>query len=219
MNQGETYVRFPWDLLELTNISYSYCRTVDPTWKNQVEVIRDNSKEDEITRLMTTTKKLVVLLWREVAKFGVVGGLGWVIDNGIYIILHTSLMNGSTLKARVVSSSIAILFSWFANRYWTFRHRRGDRVWREFLVFIFVSLIGMAIAILCQYVSHYILGFKNLDADLISGGVVGLILGTIFRFLAYRFFVFKKELDEDDEFNDDGVPKTLNYKIKERKSA
>lgn len=146
---------------------------------------------------------LIELLWREVAKFGVVGGLGWVIDNGIYALLWHGPMSDSTVKARVVSTGVAILFSWFANRYWTFRHRRSDRVWKEFLLFLTMNGIGLTIVLLCQVVSRYVLGFESFTADFIAGGVVGLILGTIFRFLAYRFLVFTEELEAEPEFAHD----------------
>lgn len=146
---------------------------------------------------------LVQLLWREVAKFGVVGGLGWVIDNGLFFILAHGVLSDGTIKARVVSSSVAILFSWFANRYWTFRHRRGDKPWREFFLFIVMSLIGLGIAVGCQYISRYMLGFQTVTADFIAGGVIGLILGTIFRFLTYRYFVFTEELDAEPEYAGD----------------
>ena len=103
----------------------------------------------------------IALLWREVLAFGAVGGLGWFIDNGIYTLLWHGPMSESTIKARVVSTVAATLFAWFANRYWAFRHRRSERVWKEFMLFLVMN---------------------------------GLALGTIFRFLAYRYFVFNKEL-------------------------
>ncbi|GHD04759.1 GtrA family protein [Zhihengliuella salsuginis] len=146
---------------------------------------------------------LVELLWREVAKFGLVGGLGWIIDNGIYALLWHGPMADSTIKARVVSTGLAVLFSWFANRYWTFRHRRSERVWKEFFLFLTMNGIGLLIVLVCQVVSRYVLGFQSFTADFVAGGVVGLILGTIFRFLAYRFFVFNEELDEDPGFSHD----------------
>ncbi len=59
------------------------------------------------------------------------------------------------------------------------------------------------IVLACQTISRYVLGFQTFTADFISGGVIGLILGTIFRFLAYRFFVFNEELDEDPAFSHD----------------
>jgi len=40
-------------------------------------------------------------------------------------------------------------------------------------------------------VSHYLLGFRSALADNISGNVVGVLLGNVFRYFMYRFFVFK----------------------------
>jgi putative flippase GtrA len=150
-----------------------------------------------VQNLFDRVASLVNLLWREVTKFGLVGGVGWAIDNGIYTVLWHGAMADSTIKARVVSTTVATLFSWFANRYWTFRHRRSDRPWKEFTLFIAMNAIGLGITVLCQVVSRYVLGFQSFTADFVSGGVIGLILGTIFRFLAYRFFVFNEELDEE----------------------
>ncbi|ALE07198.1 hypothetical protein AL755_19805 [Arthrobacter sp. ERGS1:01] len=148
-------------------------------------------------------RNLIVLLWREVLKFGAVGGLGWVIDNGIYTILWHGPMSESTIKARVVSTVVATLFAWFANRYWTFRHRRSERVWREFSLFVVMNVLGLGIVLACQVVSRYVLGYTSFSADFISGGVIGLILGTIFRFLAYRYFVFTEELADVLDTSDD----------------
>ncbi|PQZ96479.1 polysaccharide synthesis protein GtrA [Arthrobacter sp. MYb227] len=144
-------------------------------------------------RLFTTVRNMFLMLWREAAKFGVVGGLGWFIDNGIYALLWHGPMSESTIKARIVSTGIATLFSWFANRYWTFRHRRSDRPWKEFLLFLAMNGVGLGIVVLCQFTSRYVLGFTSFSADFIAGGVIGLILGTIFRFFAYRFFVFSQD--------------------------
>lgn len=152
---------------------------------------------------MTRIAGLINLLWREVAKFGLVGGLGWVIDNGIYTVLWHGPMSDSTIKARIVSTAVATLFSWFANRYWTFRHRRSERAWKEFALFLAMNGIGLLIVLVCQVVSRYVLGLQSFTADFIAGGVIGLILGTIFRFLAYRFFVFNEELDEEPAFSHD----------------
>jgi len=137
---------------------------------------------------------MILLLWREVLKFGLVGGTGWVIDNGIYAWLWHGPMSGSTIKARVVSTAVATLFAWFANRYWTFRHRRSEHVWKEFSMFLLMNGVGLGIVVACQFVSRYVLGFTSFSADFIAGGVVGLVLATAFRYLAYRYFVFNVEL-------------------------
>jgi len=108
-------------------------------------------------------------------------------------------MSESTIKPRVVST----LFAWFANRYWTFRHRRSERVWREFSLFVVMNVLGLGIVLACQVVSRYVLGFTSFSADFISGGVIGLVLGTIFRFLVYRYFVFTEEFADVLDTADD----------------
>lgn len=38
-------------------------------------------------------------------------------------------------------------------------------------------------------------GFTSFSADFMAGAVIGLILGTTFKFLAYRYFVFSQSPD------------------------
>ena len=148
-------------------------------------------------------KGLMGLFWREVAKFGVVGGAAFVIDTGIYLWLLGGSMGGHPTKAKIISAAVATIFSWLANRYWTFRHRRQANMVREVIMFIIMNGIGLGIAAACVYISHWVLGFESATADIIAGSVVGLILGTIFRFFAYRYWVFTEELDADPKFADD----------------
>ncbi|MGA7205090.1 MAG: GtrA family protein [Specibacter sp.] len=152
---------------------------------------------------MTRVRGLFGLFWREVAKFGVVGGIAFVIDSAIYLWLLSGSMGGHPTKAKIISAAVATVFSWLANRYWTFRHRRRANMVREVTMFIIMNGIGIAIASACVYVSHWVLGFDSAYADFIAGSVVGLVLGTIFRFFAYRFWVFTAELDEEPGFADD----------------
>jgi putative flippase GtrA len=56
--------------------------------------------------------------------------------------------------------------------------------------FAAVSVAGLGISLVCGFVSHYLLGLNNLVADNIAVNVIGLILGTIFRFVLYRYWVF-----------------------------
>jgi hypothetical protein len=76
------------------------------------------------------------------------------------------------------------------NRHWTFRQHRGRQLLREGIEFGIVSIGGMLIGLACLWVSHYLLGFDSKLADNISGNVIGLGLGTLFRFTFYRLWVF-----------------------------
>lgn len=130
-------------------------------------------------------------------KFGVVGLIGYVIDVAIFnslILVGAATGNSawifSSLGAKTVSTSVAIVFNWLGNRYWVFRaHRRRD-VAREFFEFVIVSLGGLVIALGVLWFTHHVLGLRSLLVDNIAANVVGLGLGTIFRFVLYRYWVY-----------------------------
>lgn len=150
----------------------------------------------------TITKRirgLVSLFWREVAKFGTVGGVAFIIDNGLYWWLINGPMSESVVKGRFVSAAVATLFSWVANRYWTFRHRRQPNPVRELVMFIVINVIGMVIAAGCVWVARYPLEVTS-PALLLAAGIFGTAVATVVRFFAYRFWVFNAELDAEPEF-------------------
>ena len=149
--------------------------------------------------LMDRIRGLASLFWREVAKFGAVGGVAFVIDNGLYWYLIHGPMSGSEVKARFVSAGIATVFAWVANRYWTFRHRRQPNAVRELVMFVLINVIGMGIAAGCVAVAKYFLDVTE-PGPLFLVGVFGTVLATVVRFLAYRFWVFNVELEAEPEF-------------------
>jgi putative flippase GtrA len=129
-----------------------------------------------------------------------VGLVGVVVDVGIFNLLRLTVLAPEIIHegpviAKVISTSIAIVTNWIGNRYWTFGSMRRSHVLREGLEFALVSVGGMGIALLCLWVSHYLLGFTSALADNIATNVVGLALGTAFRFTFYRIWVFRPELD------------------------
>jgi putative flippase GtrA len=50
--------------------------------------------------------------------------------------------------------------------------------------------VGLLISLACLAISHYALGFTSTLADNIAANVIGLGLGTAFRFWSYRRWVF-----------------------------
>ncbi len=144
---------------------------------------------------------LVNKIKHEIAKFGAVGIGAYIIDVGIFNYLRFSGGEGplfdKPLTAKVISTTAATTFAYFANRHWTFRHRETTSFRREYTLFIILNVIGMAIALSCLWLSHYVLHLKSPLADNISTNGIGLVLGTAFRFWSYRKWVFL-EVSEPD---------------------
>lgn len=134
------------------------------------------------------------LVVREGLKFGVVGAVAYVVDLGVFnLLLHVGsdpVLDGKPLTAKVVSVCVATMVAWLGNRYWTFRRRRRSAVPRELFLFAVVNVGGLALALVPLAVSRYVLGLTSAVADNIAANVVGLALGTLFRFLMYRTVVF-----------------------------
>jgi len=61
---------------------------------------------------------------------------------------------------------------------------------REYVLFFLLNGVAMLISVAVLWFSHYVLGFDSPLADNISANVVGLALGTLFRFWSYRKWVF-----------------------------
>lgn len=133
-------------------------------------------------------------LARQFAKFGVVGAVAYVIDVGMFNLLRYAgedpILADQPLTAKIVSSGVATVVSWLGNRYWTFRHTRRPQARREFLIFVLMCSIGLGISLSILWFSHYVIGLTSPLADNIAANVVGLAAGTLFRFWAYRRFVF-----------------------------
>ena len=142
-----------------------------------------------------TLKQRLLSFVSQCLKFGAVGALGFVVDFTVFNLLRTTVLDSAhvhagPIYAKVVSTVLAILVNWLGNRYWTFRENRQNRTMREGAEFLAVSLVGMGIGIACLWFSHYVLGYTSVLADNISGNVVGLFLGAVFRFTLYRYWVF-----------------------------
>ena len=127
-------------------------------------------------------------LVRELMKFGVVGGFAFVVDIGLFnLLLHAT---DKPLTSKTISTVVATTVSYVGNRTWTFRRRSRSGVRREYALFFLLNGVGLLISLTCLAISHYALGFTSTLADNIAANVIGLGLGTTFRFWSYRRWVF-----------------------------
>ena len=145
-----------------------------------------------VGRLLHSVREAVDVLYREMIKFGVVGAIAFVIDIGLANLLWQTVLSDKVTTAKVISGIVATLFAWVGNRQWTFRHRRSRPAHHEVALFFGVNFIALGIAAATLFVSHYGLGHTSTLANNLAT-LVGIGLGTLFRFWAYRKYVFAGE--------------------------
>ena len=141
---------------------------------------------------LSLTERL--LAWvREFIQFGLVGATAFIVDAGLFNLLQhgpLGILAGHPNTAQFVAAVTATLYSWIANRLWTYRGRTRNNATREAILFFFANACGIGISQFCLLFTHHILGFTSALADNIAVYIVGFALGTAFRFFFYHYVVF-----------------------------
>ena len=102
------------------------------------------------------------------------------------------LLDIGPLKANVIATAVATTSSYFMNRYWTYRHLPKSSLRREYSLFFVLNVIGLFIESAILFTARYGMHFDE-HTDVVPFNIAkfgGLALGTVFRFWAYRRFVF-----------------------------
>jgi putative flippase GtrA len=141
-----------------------------------------------MARLVADLYDRVRHLIPELAKFGIVGGIGTVVDLGGAAVLHSSYRM-EPLTAKAISISAATVVTYLGSRFWTFRHRENQPLMREGMLFFALNVVGLLIAEVVIAATTYTFGLKDPIAYNIAS-LAGTGLGTIFRYFAYRKWVF-----------------------------
>jgi len=128
-------------------------------------------------------------LTHEIAKFGAVGALGTVVNFGVSNLLW-HLTSLQAVRANVIATVVAIGVNYLGFRYFTYRDRDKSARTKELTLFLVFSAVGLVIENGILYAAIYGFGWdSSLQRNIFK--VVGIGLGTLFRFWSYRPWVFK----------------------------
>ena len=128
------------------------------------------------------------LVLRELSAFGVVGGVCFLIDVGLFQLLYAHVGTGA-VTAKFISTVVSMTVAYVGHRYWSFSHRARTGVRREYVLFAVINgatlLIGLGIVALVRYP-------LGQDGALVlqMANLASIVLGTLIRYLTYRKWVF-----------------------------
>jgi putative flippase GtrA len=126
----------------------------------------------------------------EALAFGTIGAANTL----LFMAITWALLPIGAVKASVVATVITTTLAYLANRFWTYRKHTRSALRREYTLFFGFNLVGMVIQSGAVAIGKYGFGLTEQDDELLLMGVtmIGIAIATLFRFWAYRTFVFLK---------------------------
>ena len=130
----------------------------------------------------------------KIIRFGIVGAINTALDFGLLLLFtHLGLPK---IVSNTLSTGMAFIFSFFANKKYTFRSSSGN-VKREIALFTIVTLFGLwvlqngviwLISPLCAALLH------NESFALLAAKLAGTIVSLTWNYLTYDILVFRKDI-------------------------
>lgn len=149
-----------------------------------------------VFRILQSLSKFWPIL-HKFGKFAAVGTLNSLLDLGVlnFLIFITNIASGWHFTVfKTIAFLVAKNNSYFWNKFWTFEDKNKVS-WKEYLKFVVFTSIGMIMNVIVA--SLIVNGIKSplgmsdkLWANV--GAIVAMLLVTIWNFLTYNKFVFKK---------------------------
>ena len=126
-------------------------------------------------RMVSLPKRFAELI-PELAKFGVVGLVGSIVDLGGAAYLHGAVGIGP-MVSKGLSIIAATVLTYLGSRFWTFRHRVNQGLLREGALFAVLNVVGLVIA---ECVIAFVTYGLDMKGTLVfnAASLVGTGLGT-----------------------------------------
>ena len=135
----------------------------------------------------------------EAAKFLTVGGVATTVSFVAFnLLVHGVIVTGPgpmhdyPLPALVLANAVGMLVGYAGDRTWTFRHRSVSGPWGGVPAFVAINLLSQLVPLTLLAFSRYVLGLDDPVSDNVAANVLGLGLGALLRFWAYRRYVFRR---------------------------
>ncbi len=154
---------------------------------------------------------------RQAGKFVLVGGFNTLVDWGVLSLLifvfrdnlgintqdviltvfSVTVIFYSLFKA--ISFVIATTNSYIWNKFWTFKRKTTEKMSKEFLQFLIVSIIGFLINVgIASAIFKFVSPAAGLNVDqwAIISAAIATAISMVWNFLGYKFIVFEKKNEQ-----------------------
>lgn len=122
-------------------------------------------------------------LFEQIIKFGIVGGLAFLIDYGI-MVLCKEVFRFDVLVAAGFGFTVSVIFNYIASVKWVFNINENNSKSKQFITFIIFSIIGLIITEIIMYIGTDIMKISYL---IVKVGATLIVM--VFNFITRKLFL------------------------------
>ena len=132
----------------------------------------------------------------KLVRFSFVGVFNTLLDLAILnllVYLFNVVDPFAFLVCKGISFSLAVVNSYFMNKYFTFAKKEKSQ--KEFYLFVLISIISLFINTIISSYSFYLLGLypQVISIHMIAtiSAIIGAMFSMVINYISYSYFVFK----------------------------
>lgn len=126
-------------------------------------------------------------LFSQLIKFGLVGGIAFLIDYGIMVFL-TEVFKIPSLISVAISFTVSVIFNYIASVKWVFDvDKEKNSKTKELVVFILLSIVGLGINELIMWIMD-----KEFGIYYMISKIVATIVVMCYNFITRKLFLEKR---------------------------
>lgn len=122
-------------------------------------------------------------LFNQILKFGVVGGIAFVIDY-VTLIICKEIININVLLSAAIAFTVSVIFNYILSIKWVFDVNKEKNSRKNFIIFIIFSIIGLGLTELIMWFGTDIIKINYLIVKIIATAIV-----MIFNFITRKIFL------------------------------
>ncbi len=140
------------------------------------------SKPDDTTSRLLNKSRMI--------KFAFVGGSGFIVNQGLLMLLHGKL-DFALLWSSIIAIELSIVNNFIWNSYWTWHYdfQKSFRVWLLLLLkyhgtTVFTAFLGNVLILM------FLVKFIGMDYKLAN--IIGIMAGSLTNYFLSEIWVFRK---------------------------
>lgn len=119
----------------------------------------------------------------QILKFGIVGGIATVIDFAVLFVLK-EFVGINEIIANTISFIVSVIYNYIASVTWVFDVDKEKDSKKQFIIFIFFSVIGLLINNLILWIC-----IDKLDIYYLIGKLLATFVVMVFNFVTRKLFL------------------------------